>query len=118
MRQFSIGIDLGTTNCVVAYTRLDAEQPELKLLGIPQITAPGETETLDSLPNFLYVPTEQEAASGAFDLPDAGRLPDGGRHVRTQQLRGTARAYDLRFEELAVPRRRRSAFTNPALGFG
>ncbi len=75
MREYSIGIDLGTTNCVVAYTSLNQAQPELELLRIPQVTAPNETETQESLPNFLYVPTQPEAASGAFDLPNVAAYP-------------------------------------------
>lgn len=72
MQQFSVGIDLGTTNCVVAYTRLDADEqsvqsrPVIHLLRIPQATAPNQTESPESLPSFLYLPTEAEMAEGAF----------------------------------------------------
>jgi len=33
--KFIIGIDLGTTNCALAYAALDAEQPVVQLLPIP-----------------------------------------------------------------------------------
>ena len=38
-RQFIIGIDLGTTNSVLAYCRAGAEEAEIELLPIPQLTA-------------------------------------------------------------------------------
>ncbi|MCA9133810.1 MAG: Hsp70 family protein, partial [Planctomycetales bacterium] len=69
MKQYSIGIDLGTTNCVVAYAELSSEQPEVQLLRIAQVTAPHETESPAGLPSFLYIPTEAEQASGTLTIP-------------------------------------------------
>jgi molecular chaperone DnaK (HSP70) len=54
---------------------LEEGQPAIELLRIAQITAPRETEELPSLASFLYVPTEQESATGAFALPDAPDYP-------------------------------------------
>lgn len=73
MKKYSIGIDLGTTNCVVAYTELCDQRPAIELLRIEQITAPQQTESPTSLPSFLYVPTADESASGTLTVPD---LPD------------------------------------------
>ena len=67
--QFAIGIDLGTTNSVIAYTRLAEESPRVLLLPIPQLVAAGTVETRGMLPSFLYLATEAEARSGALDLP-------------------------------------------------
>lgn len=67
--QFAIGIDLGTTNSVVAYTALDVEQPQIELLPIPQLVAAGTTESRMSLPSFLYLPSEHEMGEGSFRLP-------------------------------------------------
>ncbi len=75
MKKFSIGIDLGTTNCVVGYTELTADQPKIELLRVTQITAPDSTESPFSLPSFLYVPTEQESASGVFSIPNFPDYP-------------------------------------------
>jgi hypothetical protein len=66
---FVIGIDLGTTNSVLAYAPLAAEQPEVELLPIPQLVAPGVVECRTSLPSFLYLAPEHEAKSNALDLP-------------------------------------------------
>ncbi len=73
MKKYSIGIDLGTTNCVVAYTELSEQRSALELLKIEQVTAPQQTESPTCLPSFLYVPTADEHASGTLTVPD---LPD------------------------------------------
>lgn len=75
MKKYAIGIDLGTTNCVLAYADLDGEQPSIQLLPIEQITAPSQTERSVSLPSFLYIPTEQETASEAFVIPERPDYP-------------------------------------------
>ena len=67
--QYIIGIDLGTTNSVLAYAPLGGERPEVKLLPIPQLTAPGVVEERTSLPSFIYLPPEHETAGNSFDLP-------------------------------------------------
>ncbi len=68
-QKYSIGIDLGTTHCVVAYAPLDAERPLIELLRIEQLTATNETELRDNLPSFLYIPTEAEEKSGGLRVP-------------------------------------------------
>jgi hypothetical protein len=64
-----IGIDLGTTNSVLAYAPLTAEQPRVELLPIPQLVAPGVVESRTSLPSFLYLAPEHAAQNSALDLP-------------------------------------------------
>ena len=65
--RYLIGIDLGTTNSVVAYIDTekvaDANSP-IPVLPIPQLVAPGEVRTLSALPSFLYFPTEDELTAG------------------------------------------------------
>ncbi len=65
--RYSIGIDLGTTNSVIAYTPLDGEAPELQLLPIPQVVAAGQIDSFPSLPSFLYIAPPSEADS--YQLP-------------------------------------------------
>lgn len=69
MPTYVIGIDLGTTNSVVAYAPLDAEKPAVQLLPIPQLVAPGVVESRTTLPSFMYLAPEHEASAGVFDLP-------------------------------------------------
>jgi hypothetical protein len=67
--KYVLGIDLGTTNSVLAYSRLDAAEPQVEVLPIPQLVAAGTVETRTMLPSFLYLAHPREAESGAFDLP-------------------------------------------------
>ena len=66
--RYLIGIDLGTTNSVVAYIDsqevADAASP-IHVFPIPQIVEHGEVLTLPVLPSFLYFPTEDELTAGA-----------------------------------------------------
>lgn len=66
--KYVVGIDLGTTNCVLAYAPLDAARPTVELLAIPQLVAAGTIDARASLPSFLYLAPEHEAG-GALDLP-------------------------------------------------
>src|SRR5438270_5268869 len=66
---FIVGIDLGTTNSVLAYAPPASEKPQVELLPIPQLVAPGVVESRSTLPSFLYLAPEHEATGGAFDLP-------------------------------------------------
>ncbi len=66
--RYLIGIDLGTTNSVVAYIDTqevaDAGSP-IRVFPVPQLVAHGEVLTLPALPSFLYFPTEDELSAGA-----------------------------------------------------
>ena len=42
--RYVVGIDLGTTNSVVAYVPIDGETASIAVLAIPQLTAPGTVE--------------------------------------------------------------------------
>jgi len=69
---FSIGIDLGTTHCVLSYvdiSDLEADEREQHVLQIPQLTAPGTIEDKDQLPSFLYQAHEAEINEGDTALP-------------------------------------------------
>jgi len=68
--KYILGIDLGTTNNVLAYTSLDEEAgPRVELLPIPQMVAAGTVESHTALPSFVYLPGEHETGSGAYDVP-------------------------------------------------
>lgn len=66
--QYVVGIDLGTTNGVVAYASLADVNPDVALLEIPQLVAANTVESRHSLPSFLYL-ASQHQAGGALDLP-------------------------------------------------
>ena len=71
--RFVVGIDLGTTNCAVAYCDTGApgasDEPTIQHLLIPQLVAPGAVEARPLLPSFLYLPGPNEQPAGALDLP-------------------------------------------------
>ena len=67
--KYIIGIDLGTTNSVLAYMPLEEEEPEIRLLAVPQLVSAGTIEPRTSLPSFVYLPIEEETSGGALDLP-------------------------------------------------
>ena len=76
-----VGIDLGTTNCAVAWIEAGAPpvRAEPQLFPIAQLVAPGEVAARGTLPSFLYFPTDEERASGTMALPwDAAPEVTGG----------------------------------------
>lgn len=70
--RYLIGIDLGTTNSVVAYVdtqEVSDDASPIRVFDVAQIAAPGEVRAVPALPSFLYFPTEAEIASGTLRLP-------------------------------------------------
>jgi len=67
--RFSIGIDLGTTNCAMAFIDSQKEDGTAEVLNLPQIVQPGVYEDRKLLPSFLYLPQIGEFQNGAFKLP-------------------------------------------------
>jgi molecular chaperone DnaK (HSP70) len=71
-QQYIIGIDLGTTNCAVAYSPAAGdprEIPPVELLPIPQLTNPGELRDEPLLPSFLYIPGSSDFPAGSIAVP-------------------------------------------------
>ncbi len=60
--RFSIGIDLGTTNCAMAFEGLDGATAERELFRIPQWETATRFSEASTLPSFLYLASPQEAA--------------------------------------------------------
>ena len=70
--KFSIGIDLGTTHCVLSYvdlSRVGEEDYQQAVMAIPQLTALGMVEEKNQLPSFLYQAHTAEIAPGSTALP-------------------------------------------------
>src|SRR5262245_59455829 len=72
MTRYLVGIDLGTTNCALAYVDLKEKAgpagPRLHAFAVPQLVAAGQVRELPLLPSFLYLP-------GAHDLPPGSVAP-------------------------------------------
>ncbi|MSR30169.1 MAG: Hsp70 family protein [Gemmataceae bacterium] len=70
--RFMVGIDLGTTNCGLAY--FDSQESSspgaiAKDFEIEQIVQPGVCEKRKLLPSFIYLPGKGELPQGALKLP-------------------------------------------------
>jgi hypothetical protein len=68
---YSVGIDLGTTHCVLSYVDLQAGEDAMNLavLAIPQLTGPGTIEDRSQLASFTYLAHSAEIAEGSTALP-------------------------------------------------
>ena len=63
---YCVGIDLGTTNCALAFAEGERAPAGLS---VAQVIAPGEVAQRSLLPSFLYFPAEAEVAAGDLALP-------------------------------------------------
>lgn len=61
MSEFSIGIDLGTTNCALAFSPLTKSDAKSEVLAISQWETSSTLIESNTLPSFLYLPNETEA---------------------------------------------------------
>lgn len=77
MTRFSIGIDLGTTNCALAWIdnsstsrgESSSRAHVAAVLPIPQLVDVGEVESRALLPSFVYLPAREEFPANSLALP-------------------------------------------------
>jgi len=81
-KQYIVGIDLGTSNTVVAYTAPGKRQVEL--FEIEQLVGPGQVAARPLLPSVRYHPAAGEIAAGELQLP--WHTPDAEEQVITGRL--------------------------------
>ncbi len=70
--KYIIGIDLGTTHCVLAYTESgvsDESEPTINIFSIPQVISPGEVRAQPLLPSFLFLPGPHDVPPDSLTLP-------------------------------------------------
>jgi Hsp70 protein len=68
--RYVVGIDLGTTNCALAYVdTTEGDEAAILQLELPQVVAAGEVAGRTSLPSFIYLPGPNEQPAGAMKLP-------------------------------------------------
>ncbi|NOQ36372.1 MAG: Hsp70 family protein [Methylococcaceae bacterium] len=70
--RFSVGIDLGTTHCVISYVDLaktNDDHIEQQVMPIPQLTSAGVVEDKNQLPSFMYLAHEAEMTDDDKMLP-------------------------------------------------
>ena len=69
-QRFVVGIDLGTTNCALAWFDTAAGEPAaIRIQEIPQLVNPGEVAPRTLLPSFLYAPGAMDFPAGSLALP-------------------------------------------------
>lgn len=72
---FLVGIDLGTTHTVVAYTQTDQDNQDIQLFQIEQLIAPGQISARPLLPSVRYHPAEGELSEADASFPHKHQLP-------------------------------------------
>lgn len=78
--KYIIGIDLGTTNCVLAYTEaepLPTGEADIRIFEIAQVVSPGEVGEKSLLPSCLFLPAPHDVPEGGLLLPWSREEPDG-----------------------------------------
>lgn len=66
--RYIVGIDLGTTNCAVAYIDT-ARSIEVLHFPIPQLSREAAVSAHPTLPSFLYLPGPHDLPEGSLSLP-------------------------------------------------
>ncbi|PQV46791.1 Hsp70 family protein [Paraburkholderia sp. BL21I4N1] len=67
MKRYSVGIDLGTSNTVLAYAQVGSQS--IHLFEVEQLVSPGEVAARPLLPSARYHAAEGELAAGDVQLP-------------------------------------------------
>ncbi len=82
--KYLVGIDLGTTHTVVAYTEADKSNTNqaIKIFQIEQLTAPGEVAARSLLPSVRYHPAEGELSEADTGFSPAGETAVIGEAAR------------------------------------
>ena len=83
--RYILGIDLGTTNTVLAYTQVpdsDAQKPQITLFPLPQVVDAGRVEERPLLPSFLFLPGPHDVKESDLDLPWGNNMRAVGEFAR------------------------------------
>jgi hypothetical protein len=84
--QFCIGIDLGTTNSVLAFAPMDESEAMIGILPIPQILSPGSVEQRLGLPSFLYLDNSSDPSLHVPGIdPRRGVVGEYARRISAEQ---------------------------------
>lgn len=77
--RFLVGIDLGTTNTVVAFCEItdNLEHAPVSLFDIDQLIGPGEVVRKPLLPSFRYHPAQGQVSESDLTLPWQNKPVDG-----------------------------------------
>ncbi|MGF6676080.1 molecular chaperone DnaK (HSP70) [Paraburkholderia sp. WSM4174] len=76
MKRYSVGIDLGTSNTVLAYAQAGSQQ--IHVFEIEQLVSPGEVAARPLLPSVRYQPADGELSAADLQLPWSGARAASG----------------------------------------
>ncbi|WP_181919901.1 Hsp70 family protein [Paraburkholderia sp. BL6669N2] len=81
MKRYSVGIDLGTSNTVLAYAEAGSPDgsPLIRVFEIEQLVSPGEVAARPLLPSVRYQAAQGELNPGDLQLPWSGADQSGAR---------------------------------------
>ena len=94
MKRYKVGIDLGTSNTVLAYAEAGNASEPIRVFEIEQLVSPGEVAARPLLPSVRYHAAAGELDAGDLQLPwtatvtatatatEAAPLPFSGRACR------------------------------------
>src|SRR5262245_34417416 len=87
LSRYLVGIDLGTTNCAVAYIDT-TRSPVVQHFPLPQLVHEGTVASQPTLSSFLYLPGPHDLPAGSLALPwDRERNYAVGQFARVQGAR-------------------------------
>ncbi|MFM8982703.1 MAG: Hsp70 family protein, partial [Spartobacteria bacterium] len=76
MTRYRIGIDLGTTNCAMAFVPAESAEGRNTILPIPQAETDHSSSSQTTLPSFLYLPPGRtDWIAGRFAHSRAAEVP-------------------------------------------
>ncbi|EDZ98402.1 putative chaperone protein, HscA/DnaK [Burkholderia sp. H160] len=76
MKRYSVGIDLGTSNTVLAYAEAGSQQ--IRVFEIEQLVSPGEVAARPLLPSVRYQAADGELSAADLQLPWSGARAAAG----------------------------------------
>ena len=79
---YLVGIDLGTTHTVVAYTKADKSSADIQIFAVEQLVAPGQVAAKPLLPSVRYHPAEGELSEADRIFAAAGETAVIGEAAR------------------------------------
>lgn len=79
---YLVGIDLGTTHTVVAYTKADKSSADIQIFAVEQLVAPGQVAARQLLPSVRYHPAAGELSEADTIFSTAGETAVIGEAAR------------------------------------
>ncbi|WP_417851611.1 Hsp70 family protein [Thalassoglobus sp.] len=67
--RFVVGIDLGTTNSALCFVDTQQDNWQVETFAVPQLVAPGQVESRETLPSFHYQAAQDEFSENSLSMP-------------------------------------------------